>query len=108
MTTTLGLDIGSHTTKLIELAHDNTQAVLLAAGSTPTPPKALNSSLPADTEAIEVAVKQLIKGTGAKSRNVNIALPESKVFTRVIEVPQLSSRELTSAIRWEAEQYIPF
>jgi type IV pilus assembly protein PilM len=25
----------------------------------------------------------------------------------VVEVPQLSSRELTSAIKWEAEQYVP-
>jgi type IV pilus assembly protein PilM len=56
---------------------------------------------------VSVALKQLVKDTGTKSHEVNIALPESKVFTRVIEVPQLSARELTSAIKWEAEQYIP-
>ncbi|MCX6792344.1 MAG: type IV pilus assembly protein PilM, partial [Candidatus Gottesmanbacteria bacterium] len=65
------------------------------------------SSVQADTEAIAEAIKRLVKETGVKSKEVRIALPESKVFTRVIEVPALSQRELTSAIRWEAEQYIP-
>jgi type IV pilus assembly protein PilM len=107
MNTTVGLDIGSHSIKLIELAHEGDQIALTAAGSMPTPPKAMTSTLHADLEAVAAALKQLFKDTGTKSRNVNIALPESKVFTRVIEVPQLSQRELTSAIKWEAEQYIP-
>ncbi len=107
MNTTIGLDIGSYSIKLIELVRDGDRVGLLSAGAMPMPPKALSSNLRADTEAIAVALKQLVKDTGTKSRNVTIALPESKVFTRVIEVPQLSTRELTSAIKWEAEQYIP-
>jgi type IV pilus assembly protein PilM len=107
MNTTVGLDIGSHSIKLIELAREGNQIALTAAGSMPTPSKAMTSTLHADLESVAVALKQLFKDTGTKSREVNIALPESKVFTRVIEVPQLSSRELTSAIKWEAEQYIP-
>ncbi|HUD18861.1 MAG TPA: type IV pilus assembly protein PilM [Patescibacteria group bacterium] len=107
MNTSVGIDIGSHSIKLIEFAKEGNQIALMAAGSVPTPPKALTSSVQADLEAVSVALKQLVKDTGTKSHEVNIALPESKVFTRVIEVPQLSARELTSAIKWEAEQYIP-
>lgn len=107
MNLSLGLDIGSHTIKLIELGHEGNSVGLAAAGSIPTPYKALTSSVQADTEAVAQAIKRLIKETGAKSKEVHIALPESNVFTRVIEVPALSQRELTSAIRWEAEQYIP-
>jgi len=107
MNSIIGLDIGSHTIKLIELIREKDGGTLLAAGSTPTPPKALISSLPADHEAVAIAIKQLVRDTGARSKSVNIALPEAQVFTRVIDVPQLSQRELASAIRWEAEQYIP-
>ena len=107
MNTIVGLDIGSHSIKLIELVREGDQAAITAAGSMPTPAKAVTSTLPADLQSIAVSLKQLFKDTGTKSRTVNIALPESKVFTRVIEVPQLSPRELTSAIKWEAEQYIP-
>jgi len=107
MNTTLGLDIGSHAIKLVELVEDHDTFALMAAGSVPTPPNAFTSVSPADMEAAAATVKRLIKDTGAKGREVQIALPESKIFSRVIEVPALSQRELASAIKWEAEQYIP-
>lgn len=107
MKSSVGLDIGSHSIKLIELGFEGGKAALLAAGSSPTPPKSFASTVPADTEALAAAVKRLVKESGTKSTNVQIALPESKVFSRVIEVPALSQRELASAIKWEAEQYIP-
>lgn len=108
MKSKLGLDIGSHSIKLIEISHENGEnATLISAGSISTPPKALISNLPADHKAVSEAIKKLFKEAGARSREAHIALPESQVFTRVIEVPQLSERELASAIRWEAEQYVP-
>jgi len=107
MNSVLGIDIGSRSIKLIELTKDKKEPMLLAAGSAPTPPKSLTSSLVADSKAVSLALKQLVKETGARSRVVNLALPESQVFTRVIEMPALSERELTSALQWEAEQYIP-
>lgn len=107
MESLLGIDIGTHSIKLIEIAREKDTISLLSAGSVPTPTKALSSNVSADLEAVAFVIKQLVRDTGAKSDRVNIALPESQVFTRVIEVPQLSNRELTSAIQWEAEQYIP-
>ena len=107
MKSLLGLDIGSHSIKLIEISQSGSTYSLLAAGSIPTPPKALQSALEADHQAVAQAIRQLIKETGAKSSSVAIALPESQVFTRVIEMPALSPHELASAINWEAEQYIP-
>jgi len=103
----LGLDIGSHNVKLIELATDKNGTTLLAAGSMPTPSKSVSSNLEIDQQALAHLIRELMKGTGAKSTEVNISLPEAQVFTRVIEMPALSSRELTSAIKWESEQYIP-
>lgn len=107
MKSLLGLDIGTHSIKLIELGVTGAAHTLLAAGSIPTPPKALSSAIEADHKAVAAAILQLIRETGAKADDVVIALPESQVFTRVIEVPALSARELSSAISWEAEQYIP-
>ncbi len=107
MTSVVGLDIGSHSIKLIELERSGDSVVLLTAGTIPTPPKALASNIPADQESVAVAIKKLIRDTGVKSKMVNVALPEAQVFTRVIDVPQITQRELSSAIKWEAEQYIP-
>ena len=64
---TLGLDIGSHSIKLVEIAKDKSTITLLAAGSAPTPPKALASQVEADLQALAVAVQKLIKDTGDKN-----------------------------------------
>ena len=57
MNTSVGLDIGSHSIKLVELVKDKTGITLRAAGMSPTPPKSLSSTLAADTEALAVAIK---------------------------------------------------
>ena len=106
MDSIIGLDIGSHSIKLVEIGRRKDEAVLLAAGSIPTAKSHPCGQSGRFGEYCNGGQK-LWKETGAITKNVNIALPESQVFTRVIEVPQLSDRELTSAIKWEAEQYIP-
>lgn len=107
MRTTIGLDIGSHKIKFVELTKEGNGQRLVAVGTIPTPPKSLTSNLQADVDSIGISIKKLLRDSGAKSRSVNISFPESLVFTRVIAVPALSTRELASAIKWEAEQYIP-
>ncbi|MFC1627383.1 type IV pilus assembly protein PilM [Patescibacteria group bacterium] len=58
-------------------------------------------------EAVQVA-RQAIQESGVKiSTEVNLALPESDVYTRIVETPKLSDTELASSIRYEAEQYVP-
>lgn len=107
MNTALGIDIGSHSVKLIEMGSEGDAHTLLTAATIPTPPKALGGNTEVDIETVAAAVKKLVADTGTKTKSVHVALPESQVFTRVIEVPQLSRQELASAIKWEAEQYIP-
>ncbi len=52
-------------------------------------------------ESCEKAISKIV------SKFVNVALPENQVYTKVIEMPILSDKELSSAIFWEAEQNIP-
>ena len=59
-----------------------------------------------ETEA--EAIKKVVKSAGIKlSSEVNLALPESEVYTRIVDIPKLSETELNSAIQFEAEQYVP-
>jgi type IV pilus assembly protein PilM len=41
------------------------------------------------------------------TNKVAAALPEAQIFTRVVELPELSKQEIKSAIDYEAEQYVP-
>lgn len=106
--TVLGLDIGSRFIKYAELAHGGGgKFSVVSVGMSPAPLKALQSDAPIDQESIAIIIRHLLKDGGVKTKTVNVALPETSVFTRVIQVPPLSEKELASAIKWEAEQYIP-
>lgn len=106
--TALGLDIGAKYIKFVELQQlGKDKYHLLAIGMAPSPAKGIMSEASIDQEALAVTIQKLLKEAGVKTKSVIAALPEAHVFTRIVQVPPLSERELASAIKWEAEQYIP-
>lgn len=52
-------------------------------------------------------IKQMIKDTKVSARDAAIVIPDSRSYTRILEMPTLTEKELISAIRYQAEQYIP-
>jgi len=102
-----GLDIGSHSIKLVKLIRKQNKYLLSAFGSTPSTKKGLLSEAESDLVALAEIIKKIQQETGVKTKNVATALPQDQVFTRVVALPPLSEEELESAIKWEAEQYIP-
>lgn len=102
-----GLDIGTHSIKVVWFLQQKEGLLLSAALSFPTPPKGMLSESPLDLELMAQAIKQIIEEGKITTPYVNIALPESQVYTKVVDMPVLSDKELSSAIYWEAEQHIP-
>lgn len=102
-----GLDIGVSTIKAVDISQDGQNFKLNACISTPTPSKGMLSEGAADEENIAAFLKKAVEDAGISSRRACIALPENQVYTKVVEMPFLSDRELASAINYEAEQYIP-
>lgn len=106
--TVLGLDIGTKYIKFVQLTHlGKGRFQLQAVGMTPSTSKGIGSDAVVDQEALALIIKKLFKDAGIRAKTVNVALPEANVFTRIVQVPPLSERELASAIKWEAEQYVP-
>lgn len=104
----VGLDIGSKTIKLIELTKEGNSFQLNGSGIVGY--KGLSpEKFKEEKELVDLAqiIKKLHKEARISSKDVAIALPESAVFTRVIQFPLLTDQEIASAIKWEAEQYIP-
>lgn len=104
----VGLDIGSKTIKIAELQKDGESYSLLASGIVGYSGNAIEK-MTDEKEMIALAeiIKKLHNETGASSKDVAIALPEPQVFTRTIKFPMLTDAEIASAVKWEAEQYIP-
>ncbi len=103
----IGLDIGTNEVKAVYLTPEGDKFKLVAFGSVATPAGGSASENLADQQKLADNIRQLLRDAGINSRRAVIALPESQVFTRVIETPFLTDTELDSAINWEAEQYVP-
>jgi len=102
-----GLDIGSHNIKLVKLARKQDKYQLVAFGSCSSTSKGLLSEAESDLMSLAEIIKRLQQEVGVKTKNVVTALPQDQIFTRAITLPSLSDDELSSALKWEAEQYIP-
>lgn len=102
-----GLDIGTTSIKVVWFSQQKEGLLLNAALSAPTPPRGMLSESPLDLELMAQAIKQIIEEGKITTPYVNVALPENQVYTKVVEMPALSDKELSSAIYWEAEQHIP-
>lgn len=102
-----GLDIGASTIKVVWFAKENDTFFLQAASTSPLFVKGMQSDSPFDQEQMAHTIKDILKNAKITTPYVNIAIPENQVYTKVLDMPVLSDKELASAIYWEAEQYIP-
>lgn len=103
----VGLDIGSTSIKVAVLKREGQATTIEAIGQTPATAHGMISDSPTDLDAMAASIKQLFLASNIKTREVALCLAESEVFTKIIEMPQLSTQELSAALRFEMEQYIP-
>jgi len=106
----LGLDITTSSIKLIELSlAGGGQYRVEADAAEPTPPNAMNEKTIVDPEAVGEGIRRAIKRSGAKSREVAIAIAGDAAITKVIQMPRgLKESDLEAQVEMQADQYIPF
>lgn len=102
-----GLDIGSQGLRLVELKKEGKGYRVVAIASSTFSGRGLVSEAEKDHQDLAGAIKKLVVESKVETRNAVVGLPESSVFSRLIETPPLTDEELSSSITWEAEQYIP-
>lgn len=107
MNKTFGLDIGATSIRAVWLSREKNGFQLTSHIVLPTPVKGMLSEAPLDMEEMAGAIKKAVETAKITTKNVNIALAENQVYTKIIEMPLLSDKELALAINWEAEQFIP-
>jgi len=104
----VGIDIGSKTIKIVELSRDGGGWSLKGSGVigyVGDPIERIKDEK--GLVAIADTIRKLHKEAKISSKDVAISLPESQVFTRSMRFPYLTDQEIASAVKWEAEQYIP-
>ena len=103
----VGLEIGTNALKVVELKSGNPPS-LSALAMRPTPPGLIQDDQIIDPKGLAEELKALFDDAGISNRNVVTAVGNRQAITRNIHVPKMSTKELSEAIKWEAERYIPF
>ena len=106
----LGLDIGSSSVKIMELAEEpkTGRQRLTAFGMARLPPEAIVDGAVMNAGAIVDAIKDLIQKHRIKTKHVVAGVSGHSVIIKRVNLPAMSDEELEESIQWEAEQYIPF
>jgi len=104
----IGLDIGSHCIKLVEIDHSNRGSVLRNFGMIGLPPDAIVEGTIKEMEIVSSAINNLFKHLRVKNNNVAISISGFSVIVKKINVPVQEEPDLENTIQDEAEQYIPF
>lgn len=102
-----GLDIGSSTTKIVQLKKEAGKYSLISAGMAKTPSPGLSSEAEKDLLAVAESIKKLRTEAGVQPFEVVCSLPERSVFTRVIDLPAMNEEEVGQALQWELEEIVP-
>lgn len=98
MAAQVGVDVGSSAIKVIQWGE--------SAGMGVNPVGSWGET-EKDSLSLAEAIRKTVGDAGIKVKRARVALHEALVYTRVIDMPPLSEAELSSALSWEAEQYIP-
>ncbi|MBW1887875.1 MAG: type IV pilus assembly protein PilM [Deltaproteobacteria bacterium] len=104
----LGLDIGSHSIKLVEIDDTKKGMVLNSFGSIGLPKDAIVEGSVKEMELVASAIKNLIKNLKVRNKNVATSISGFSVIVKKINIEKREESELESSIHEEAEQYIPF
>ncbi|MBN8554235.1 MAG: type IV pilus assembly protein PilM [Deltaproteobacteria bacterium] len=105
----IGLDIGSHSIKLVELKEAKGGSwKLVKFGLHKLPAEAIVDGAIMNSAAVVEGIRDLIARHKIKTREVATCVSGHSVIIKKITLPTMSEDELNESIQWEAEQYIPF
>lgn len=105
-----GLDIGHGKVRVLQLHPMKQRLRMTGYGEATFDPDAVKDGVIEQPETVAKAIQELFKHHlvgDITTKRVAIAVPMARAFTRSIEIPKLSDKDLAEAVQSEAEQYIP-
>jgi type IV pilus assembly protein PilM len=103
-----GLDIGSSSIKLAEIDESSKGTLLKSFSSLPLARGVIVDGAVVEEGALTATLKELLKASGCKRRNVALSISGNAVIIKKVNLPQMTEEELTVLIHDEATKYLPF
>ena len=105
---TVGLDIGSSSIKIVEIVHDRSGDRLVNYGISEPLSEAIVDGEIMDRQLVHEAITNLLESRQIRSRDVVTAVSGRAVIVKKILMDRLSEEDAKEAIQWEAEQHVPY
>lgn len=101
------LDVDEKFTKVVESTLVGEIVDVTALGKIETPEFFYTSNLEKVTETEVTQIKKLLETLNITKKNVNLIIPDSLTYNQIISMPLLNEKELITAIKYQADQFIP-
>lgn len=109
LSSVIGIDIGSQRIKVAEIKSQGRDPVVSALGIADTPEGAVDHTGVYNSDAVGLALKQLLNEIGATTGQAVISIAgQTSVLVRTLEVPRMNPAELKEHMQWEINRNIPF
>lgn len=105
--TCLGLDIGTHTIKIIQISNENGTAGVNQVLTIPTPRNVFAEEQLKNWSLLRDTLKAIERRHKLSTKMVIGAVPEKHVITRYVRMPMMPEADLTASLKWEIEKYVP-
>lgn len=104
----LGINLGNHSIKVVELTRRGNSFVVQNLLSAPTK-EAIVSGEIIQPDVVTLTLKDLLRTAGVRTKEAVVAVGgQSGVVVRVTELPKMPRKELMKAIPLEIERHLPF
>jgi len=102
----MGIDIGSTGIKIVELKKESNKIKLVSYGFSESE-KSQTVDWQNNPELSAKVIKKIIREAGISAQSAISALPTFSVFSSILNLSNVSKKDIASAIHWEAKKVIP-
>ena len=103
----VGLDIGTRTVTVAAVANKGGRPQVTTYGQAELPEDAVREGEILNPDAVTQVVKQLMKDTGVKGKEVLLGVANQRVVVRQVELPKLPEDELRQSLPYTVQEFIP-
>jgi len=104
----VGIDLGTASIKLVELAKDTSgQPKLITYGIAESSGDIVRSNAPEVVNKVIGLLAKLKERSGVTTENAIAALPPFSVFSSILSLPPMPKGDLAQAVKWEAKKFVP-
>lgn len=106
--TSVGVDFGTRTTKVLSLAQAGTRTDISAAGSFASPPGSIRNGMVEEPKEFGRALATFLRDNSVTATDAVFDIPSNLAVLRWVTLPNMDPSEIKDAARFRVRKHLPF